>query len=357
MSTMGFMCSVCFAAILVYVSIFSSPANASTRQVQACSKNQKMSDDLKKAGISPSSAINFIIATLERNHIEQTVLSGLTLSQLEKLGISSLGDRLKIKKYFGNDGNNCVGIKTPCLHGGECKDGFKCFTCHCSEDYYGSRCETKCPCRNNGKCRSTITGFECACQPGYGGVLCEKQWLTEDRFTVLERQVKTLVSKLNETEKKLEEREKELQGQRKLLERVQAEHNGTRWTLTRVNEILNQLNKFNLHQKTPTYFQRIPICLPKNTKAILISIFLNFWNSGGHAYMDFVTYQDGNEKLGKVSVVNTHYQIYANTLYYELMLPWNNELPHQIVFKITGSYNTGGPNNWYRVGLVGYITA
>ena len=346
-----------FSMLLVICCTLVPPLSGSSWRTQPCSKNQKMSDDLKKAGVFQAN-VNRYVAIFHRHQIDQLSLSRLVLPvELEKIGITVFSDRLKIRRYFGSDTNDCTRIKTPCFHRGECRDGFKCFNCLCTGNYYGTRCQTKCPCINNGKCRTVITGFECECPPGFGGALCQKQWLTEDRFMVLEEKVRTLVKKLNETQTILKHSERELEGQRKLLENVPAQHNGTGWTLVRVNKIFNQLEKFNLHRKTPTYIQKMPISFPKNTKAILISIYLNFWNTGGHAYMDFVTYQDGNERLGKVAVVNTHYNIYANTFYYELMLPWDTKLPNQIVFKITNSYNTGGPNNWYRVRLVGYITA
>ena len=113
------------------------------------------------------------------------------------------------------------------------------------------------------------------------------------------------------------------------------------------------------HQSKPTYTQKIRIVLPKNTRAILISIYCNFWNSNGHAYLNYVTYQKGNDNTAaaKAEGYNTHYNIYANTFLYEQMIPWNSSLPNELVFKVTKSYIDGGSSNWYRVRLVGYISS
>ena len=123
-------------------------------------------------------------------------------------------------------------------------------------------------------------------------------------------------------------------------------------------QVLNQLEKIELHQQTPTYTQKLPIILPKNTRAVLISVYCNFWNNNGHAYLDYVTYQNGNDNVAaKAEGYNTHYNVYANTFLYEQMIPWNSTLPNELIFKVTRSYHTGGSNNWYRVRLVGYITS
>ncbi|CAB4015337.1 Hypothetical predicted protein, partial [Paramuricea clavata] len=122
--------------------------------------------------------------------------------------------------------------------------------------------------------------------------------------------------------------------------------------------ILNQLEKIQLHQVTPTYTQNLPIILPKNTRAILISVYCNFWNSKGHAYLNYITYQKGNDNAAaKAEGYNTHFNVYANTFLYEQMIPWNTTLSNELIFRVTRSYLSGGINNWYRVRLVGYITS
>ena len=123
-------------------------------------------------------------------------------------------------------------------------------------------------------------------------------------------------------------------------------------------QVLNQLEKIELHQQTPTYTQKVPIILPKSTRAILISVYCNFRNKNGHAYLDYVTYQNGNDNVAaKAEGYNTHYNVYANTFLYEQMIPWNSSLPNELIFKVTHSYKDGGNSNWYRVRLVGYITS
>ena len=123
-------------------------------------------------------------------------------------------------------------------------------------------------------------------------------------------------------------------------------------------QILNQLEKIQLHQATPTYTQKLPIVLPQHTRAILISVYCNFWNQNGHAYLNYATHQKGNDNAAaKADGYNTHYNVYANTWLYEQMIPWNTTLPNELIFKVTQSYLTGGSNNWYRIRLVGYITS
>ena len=125
-----------------------------------------------------------------------------------------------------------------------------------------------------------------------------------------------------------------------------------------VIQVLNQLEKIELHQQTPTYTQKLPIILPKNTRAILISVYCNFLNRNGHAYLNYVTYQKGNDNVAaKAEGYNTHFNVYANTFLYEQMIPWNSSLSNELIFKVTSSYKDGGNQNWYRVRLVGYITS
>ncbi len=113
-----------------------------------------------------------------------------------------------------------------------------------------------------------------------------------------------------------------------------------------------------MHQTTPTYTQKLPIVLPQNTRAIIISVYCEFWNSDGHAYLNYITHQKGNDNAtGKAEGYNRHYKAYANTWLYEQMIPWNSTLSNELIFKVTSSYLTGGSNNWYRVRLVGYITS
>ena len=102
----------------------------------------------------------------------------------------------------------------------------------------------------------------------------------------------------------------------------------------------------------------MPIVLPQNTHAILISVYCNFGNSNGHAYLNYITYQKGNDNaVAKAEGYNTHYNVHANTFLYEQMVPWDSTLSNQLIFKVTSSYQSGGSRNWYRIRLVGYITS
>ena len=124
-----------------------------------------------------------------------------------------------------------------------------------------------------------------------------------------------------------------------------------------VQLLLPSLEKISLHQQTPTYTERVPVPLPQNTRALVVSVFCNFWNTNGHAYLNALVGQQGSGAAGAAEVPNTHYAVYANTFYYEVTVPWDARLDQALVVNVTSSYTTGGDKNWYRVRVVGYITA
>ena len=316
-------------------------------QVSHCTYGVTMKELLKLAGISGGNLLSYV-AKLKKENIDQTVLSRLTLKQLQDIGVKALGDRLKIHKFFANDGNDCT--SSQCKNNGICQDGFRCFSCRCDRNsgYYGPSCNQKCPCKNGGHCQTTRTGFKCDCAPGYSGDLCETKFFTQDRFNKLEKHLAQLTAKLALAETQLNNNSNTIEN---------LQNRRGKWKLYRANEVLNQLEKIQLHQVTPTYTQQLPVVLPKATRAILISVYCNFWNNNGHAYLNYEAHQKGNQKPeAKVYGYNTHYNVYANTFYYEQMIPWESDLSNEIVFKVTSSYKTGGNNNWYRVRFVGYIT-
>ena len=71
-----------------------------------------------------------------------------------------------------------------------------------------------------------------------------------------------------------------------------------------------------------SYTQKMPVLLPRNTRVILNSIYCNFWNSKGHAHLNYVTHQKDNDNVsGKAEDVNTHYNVHANTFIYKQMIP------------------------------------
>ena len=39
----------------------------------------------------------------------------------------------------------------------------------------------------------------------------------------------------------------------------------------------------------------------------------------------------------KIYGYNTHYNVYANTFYYEKMIPWESDLSNEMVVKVTSS--------------------
>ncbi len=132
------------------------------------------------------------------------------------------------------------------------------------------------------------------------------------------------------------------------------------WALKRVDYPFPSLAKVQLHHQTVTYNEKIPTSLlPKNTKAVIISILCHFWNpvtGGSDANMFLAVYQKGNEDSGIVNVPNKHYGVYGNWFYKEVMIPWNGDLSSEAVFKLTQTYNPKKQLNWYEVKMVGVIT-
>ena len=321
----------------------------SAGEVPHCAYGITVKDLLKLAGIYGPNLLSYL-TKLRAHNVDQSVLPSLTLQQLNDIGISALGDRVKIYNFFSKDPDQCS--SSSCQNDGICRDGFRCFSCVCNPKagYYGQSCELKCPCHNGGLCKTIPTGFKCICPPGYSGDLCKIRYLTEEKIVKLEEMVRQLTTRLGQAEQKLEDQKVEIKD-------LQERPVGS-WRLQRANEILNQLEKIQLHQSTPTYTQKLPIVLPQHTRAILISIYCSFWNRNGHAYLNYITYQKGNDNAAaKAEGYNTHYNVYANTFLYEQMIPWNTTLPNELVFRVTDSYRTGGNDNWYRVRLVGFITS
>ncbi|XP_028391448.1 uncharacterized protein LOC114516225 [Dendronephthya gigantea] len=323
---------------------------ASASRRSNCIYGVTVKDLLYLARISRSN-VGYYAAKLKENKIDQTALGVLSTRQLQFAGITAFRDRQKILSLFSRDPDDCSSSR--CQNKGTCRDGYRCFSCACDpkSGYYGPSCELKCPCLNSGVCKTTQSGgYECVCPPGYSGDKCHNKYLTEERLLEIEKTLQQVTTRL-------EESEQQVKSQDALIKNLQSRPTGT-WQFHRVNEILNQLEQIQISRQAPTYSQRVPIALPKDTKAILISIFCHFYNHQGHAYLNYLAYQRDNDNAGgKAEGYNTHYDVHANTFYYEQMIPWNTALPNELVFRVTYSYLTGGRRNWYRVRLVGYITS
>ncbi|XP_046850227.1 cubilin homolog [Xenia sp. Carnegie-2017] len=342
---MGLAFNVFFVTFII---IGTSAIFTEAKQSSHCLRGITVKDILMLAGIKGAALLSYV-AKMKAENIDQTVLSSLTYKQLGNIGISKIGDRHKLHKFLSKDGNDCN--NSVCKNKGICRDGFRCFSCICdpTSGYYGLTCQRKCPCLNGGVCKTVPTGFKCVCPPGYSGDLCKVKYLTEERLLQLENSVKQLSSKLEQTEK-------ELESQKSQLETLKRNDRGT-WRLRRTNEILNQLEKLRLHLAKPTYTQKIPIMFPQNTRAIIISVYCHYGNHKGAADLYYVTHQKGNDdSSGKVEGYNLHYNVHGNTFLYEQMIPWNNTLANELVFKVTYSrYESRNPHSWYRVRLVGYV--
>jgi hypothetical protein len=66
------------------------------------------------------------------------------------------------------------------------------YLCHCSNGFYGSRCENRnyCmpnPCANNGLCTQTPTGYICSCSYPYTGTNCQQSILEKLIFIIMNR--------------------------------------------------------------------------------------------------------------------------------------------------------------------------
>ena len=148
-----------------------------------------MKDLLKLAGIHGADLLSYV-AKLKAHNIDETVLASLTFQQLNDIGITALGDRLKIYNFFSKDINDCT--RSSCQNNGICRDGFRCFSCICdpSKGYYGPSCQHKCPCLNGGVCKTEPTGFKCVCPLGYSGNLCKTKYFTEEKWIDFEDKLK-----------------------------------------------------------------------------------------------------------------------------------------------------------------------
>ena len=161
----------------------------SAGQVSHCVYGTTVKDLLKLAGVRGADLLSYV-AKMKAHNIDQSVLTSLTLQQLHDIGITALGDRIKIHNFLSKDPNDCSSSR--CQNNGICRDGFRCFSCICDpkNGYYGASCELKCPCHNGGICKTVPTGFKCVCPPGYSGDLCKTKYLTEERVVKLEETLK-----------------------------------------------------------------------------------------------------------------------------------------------------------------------
>lgn len=157
---------------------------ASANQVAQCSHTTTVKDLLKLAGIGEIDLASYA-AKLKNFDIDQYSLVKLNLHQLHLVGITNLGDRIKIYNFFSKDPNDCS--ITSCQNQGTCRDGFRCFSCLCDlTKAYGQSCEHSCPCLNGGVCKTLSMGTNCTCPVGYAGNLCQRKYLNEDKLLKME---------------------------------------------------------------------------------------------------------------------------------------------------------------------------
>ena len=129
------------------------------------------------------------------------------------------------------------------------------------------------------------------------------------------------------------------------------------WTLKRTKIIFPNLEKLQLSRVTPTYVEEIPGPLPDNTRAVIVSVYSYNGNLDGYAHLDVDISQEGNEEGGVASVENRHYNVFGNTFYYEVFVPWDSTISNELRFEVKYSYQHGGVYSWYRLSVVGYVLA
>ena len=183
-------------------------------------------------------------------------------------------------------------------------------------------------------------------------------WDNEVRIAKLE----SLVNRLNGQVADLTASQVELEAGLKAAEQmvkctIQQVMDSKPWTLKRTQIIFPNLEKLALEGVTPTYVETLPVPLPNNTRALIVQVYCLFNNQAGHAYLYGEIKQEGNEEGGGTKIENKHYAVYANSFYNEVMVPWDSSISNKIQLKVTSSHQTGGPDNWYRVRVVGYILA
>ena len=80
-----------------------------------------------------------------------------------------------------------------------------------------------------------------------------------------------------------------------------------KWTLKRTEIVFPNLEKLALHQQTPTYIETMPTPLPNNTRAVIVQVFCNFWNSDGHAYLNVDRDLQDLHFLQDLQILNLYY--------------------------------------------------
>ena len=185
-----------------------------------------------------------------------------------------------------------------------------------------------------------------------------QQMARENEFNIniLKSTVDSLMNQIAELRTSGIETKAELEATKKLLKKSISQTIPT-WTMKRIELILPKMNKLQLHQTKPLIVEKLPLPFPINTKALIVSVFCNFGNGKGHAYLGGEIQQKGNTEAGAVKIFNQHFNVYANTWSYEVFVPWNTALSNELQLKVQLSYLTGGNENWYALTVVGYIMA
>ena len=85
--------------LLLFATLGLLCSHSSAGQVHHCVYGITVKDLLKLAGINGANLLSYV-TKLRAHNVDQTVLPSLTLQQLNDIGISALGDRVKIYNFF-----------------------------------------------------------------------------------------------------------------------------------------------------------------------------------------------------------------------------------------------------------------
>ena len=141
-------------------------------------------------------------------------------------------------------------------------------------------------------------------------------------------------------------KKREIQGKMRALDARISALESNLWTLKRTQYTFPNLKMVTLPPNTGMKGKIPNDIIPKNTRAVIVSIKCDQWMETFNAKMALEVKQAGNANGGSVI-----YTAPLNDFYYETLVPWDGFAGSTIIFKTTGS-----SKNKYTLGIVGYIT-
>merc|ERR1719290_958155 len=178
-----------------------------------------------------------------------------------------------------------------------------------------------------------------------------ESWDTELRIAQLEALVKHLQDQISELTTARVGNEAEAKVTRAMARSAQRSCDSN-WTLKRTEIVFANLEKIQLSQQQQVYTETLPVALPNNTRAVIVQVYCLVNNANpSHAYLYGAVHQEGNAEQGTAKLENKHFNVYANSFNYEVMVPWDAKHSNKLVVDVTSSYNSGeypeqGNVNW-----------